>query len=258
MSRTAINHPIPAEHRHQLRPGVTFPDWAAVTSPAARKALLAILEATNAQSRLRGFSPAEDGVRAALLRHYAKQGRAPAIDELARRTDGSGSTVREILAHLAARDLDVLDGDRQRIIGAYPFTERDTDHRVRLGDQTVNAMCAIDALGAGDMYGRDVEIRSRCRTCGTPVEIATSKRGQALAQIKPATAIVWTGIREAQGCAASSLCTVIAFFCDDAHLEAWRARQDPEDTGFRLSIEEAMQIGRAIFAPSLRGLGADE
>jgi hypothetical protein len=52
------------------------------------------------------------------------------------------------------------------------------------------------------------------------------------------------------------MCSVIAFFCDDAHLEAWRAEHHPETPGFRLSIDEALQAGRAIFAPSLAGLEA--
>jgi hypothetical protein len=47
------------------------------------------------------------------------------------------------------------------------------------------------------------------------------------------------------------MCTVIAFFCDDAHLEDWRTEHDPEGRGFRLSIDEALQAGRAFFAPSL-------
>jgi DNA-binding transcriptional ArsR family regulator len=239
---------------YAVRPGVTFPDWAAVTSPQAHDALLAIFEAISIEGMWRSYTPAEDGVRTTLLRLYAELGRAPAIDELARRAGVSESTIRRILTSLRARDLVVLDTDGERIVGAYPWTDRVTEHRVSLGERTLNALCAIDALGAGDMYGCDAEISSRCRACGAPVSIATGDRGQAVADLQPGSTVVWSGIRHTDGCAANSMCAVIAFFCDDAHLEDWRVAHDPEAPGFRLSIDEALQVGRAVFGPSLAGL----
>ena len=239
---------------YAVRPGVTFPDWAVVTAPQAREALLAIFEAIGAEGTWRDYTPAEDDVRTTLLRLYAEQGVAPAVADLARHAGASESAIRSLLASLKARDLVVLDAEGERIVGAYPWTDRATEHRVSLGGRTLNALCAIDALGAGEMYGRDVEIRSRCRSCGAPVTIATSDRGRAVADVRPGSTVVWSGIRRTDGCAANSMCTVIAFFCDDAHLEAWRAEHHPEARGFRLSVDEALQAGRAIFAPSLAGL----
>ena len=239
---------------YAVRRGVTFPDWAAVTSPATREALFAIFDAFGVEKTWRDYTPAEDGVRTSLLRLYAELGRMPAIGELAKRAGVSESTIRPILASLKARDLVVLDADGERIVGAYPWTDRATEHRVSLGERTLNALCAIDALGAGDMYGRDVEIRSRCRSCGAPVTIATRDRGRAVAEVRPATAVVWSGIRHTDGCAANTMCPVVAFFCDDAHREAWRAELYPEARGFRLSSDEALQAGRAFFAPSLAGV----
>jgi mercuric reductase len=239
---------------YAIRPGVTFPDWAAVTSPRVREALLAIFEAFGAERTWRDYTPGEDDVRTTLLRLYAERGSAPAIADLTRHAGVSESAIRPILVSLEARDLVVLDGER--IVGAYPWTDRATEHRVSLGERTLNACCAIDALGAGDMYRRDVEIRSRCRACGAPVTVATRDRGWAVADVQPGSAVVWSGIRDTGGCAASSNCTVIAFFCDDAHLEAWRTQHDPGAPGFRLSVDEALQAGRAIFGPSLAGLEA--
>jgi mercuric reductase len=239
---------------YAVRPGVTFPDWAAVTSPLAREALLAIFEAFGVERTWRDYTQAEDAVRTTLLRLHAELGRMPAIDELAKRAGVSGSTIRPILASLKARDLVVLDADGERIVGAYPWTDRATEHQVSLGERTLNALCAIDALGVGDMYRRDVEIYSRCRACGAPVTVATSDWGRAVADVQPGSAVVWSGIRHTDGCAANTMCTVVAFFCDDAHLEAWRAKHHPEAPGFRLSIDEALQAGRAFFAPSLAGL----
>ena len=239
---------------YHVRPGATFPDWTAVTSPQAREALLAILEAIGIESMWRDYTPAEDDVRTTLVRLYTEQGGAPAIPDLAGYAAVSESAIRSLLASLEARDLVVLDAERERIVGAYPFTDRATDHRVRLDDRTLNAMCAIDALGVGHMYGQDVKIWSRCSFCSVPVTIATRDQGRAVADVHPPTAVVWSGIRHTAGCAANTMCTVIAFFCDDAHLEAWRAAHHQETPGFRLSIDEALQVGRAIFAPSLASL----
>lgn len=241
---------------YAVRPGVTFPDWGVVTSPQVHGALLAIFEAIGAERTWQDYTPAEDAVRVTLLRLYAEQGGAPAIGDLARDAGVSESTIRSHLARLKARDLVVLGADGERIVGAYPWTERATEHRVRLGDRTLNALCAIDALGAGEMYGSDVEIFSCCRACGAPVTIATRDRGRALGDVQPGSAVVWSGIRQTDGCAANSMCPVIPFFCDDAHLEAWRGKHHPETPGFRLSIDEALQAGRAIFSPSLAGLEA--
>ncbi len=234
-----------------LRPGVPFPDWSAVSSATARETVLAIFEAFGIESRWSDRAPAEDRVHMALLELYGKSGRAPGIGELAQRTAMTPETVRALLGNLAARDLVVLDDSGATILGAYPLTERDTDHRVRLGSRTLNAMCAIDALGTGAMFGRDVEIQSRCRNCGESIELTTRERGTGLAAVSPSTAVVWSGIRYEGGCAATSLCTVIAFFCCDAHMESWRATNHPDELGFRLSMDEALQAGRAIFEPML-------
>jgi mercuric reductase len=213
---------------YAVRPGVSFPDWAAVTTPIARDALLAIAEALDVEK------------------------------DLAVRIGLSVAAIRPLLARLKERDLVVLDPNGERVVGAYPLTDRETGHRVKLGTRILNAMCAIDALGVGAMYGRDAEVRSSCRSCGALIRIATRDRGRTIKNVEPATAVVWSGIHYERGCAADSLCKIIAFFCGDAHLEVWRAVHDPGTPGFRLSIDEALQVGRAIFAPSLVGLEVSE
>src|SRR5258706_95503 len=76
--------------------------------------------------------------------------------------------------------------------------------------------------------------------------------GRTLAAASAEEAVVWSGMLYGGACAATSLCTVQAFFCSDEHLERWRARGPAGGaSGFRLSLEEAFQFGRAIFAPML-------
>jgi hypothetical protein len=247
---TDVERPLASE----LRPGVSFPDWSAISSAQARAALVAMLEAVQDQMAWRDHMPAQDNVWRAILQSYGELGRAPGIADTARRAEISPHNVRALLERLAGRDLVVLEGDR--LVGAYPLSDRETEHRVRVGRHVLNAMCAIDALGVGAMYCTDIAIQSRCRACGRAIRVTTRGRGEALDKVAPADAVVWVGIRYEGGCAASSLCTVIAFFCDDAQLERWRVAQRGGMPGFRLSIEEAFQVGKAIFGPVLRPAAA--
>jgi mercuric reductase len=225
-----------------------------VTSPAVRDALLAMVGSDHVLNRWSGYDPATDRVRIALLQLYVEGGRAPAADALAERAGVSGAAIQALLENLRHRDLIVRDGER--IVGAYPFTDRDAGHRVTLHGRVLNAMCAVDALGIGAMTGHDITIASRCRHCGIPIRIATRDQGRALARIEPRTSVMWQSVRYEGACAANSLCATTAFFCSDNHLSAWRHEQAADEAGFRLSIEEGLEVGRALFGPSLAGLDA--
>jgi mercury(II) reductase len=231
---------------------VTFPDWSVVTSPAVKDALQAMVGSDHVLNRWSGYDPAADRVRVALLQLYAEDGRAPAFGTLANRAGLSEPAIRPLLEDLRRRDLIVLDGER--IVGAYPFTDRDTRHQVTLGGRVLNAMCAVDALGIGAMMDRDTAITSPCRHCGAPIRVTTQDQGRALADIAPATAVAWLNVRYEGGCAANSLCAATAFFCSDDHLSAWRREHAADEPGFRLSIEDGLEAGRALFGPSLAGL----
>ena len=237
-----------------VRPGATFPDWSAVTSPVVKDAVLAMVGSIHVLNRWSGYDPPADRVRIALLQLYAEQGRAPTISALATRAGLNETAIRPLVEELHHRDLIVLDGER--IVGAYPFTDRDTGHRVTLDGRILNAMCAVDALGIGAMADRDIAIASPCRTCGAPIQITTRDRGRTLTQVEPQSAVMWQSTRYKGACAANSLCAMTAFFCSDDHLSAWRHEQSADEPGFRLSVEEGLEAGRALFGPSLAGLTA--
>jgi hypothetical protein len=238
--------------RHTLRPGVTFPDWSGVTSPVAQDALTAILLTL----RWGDYGEEEDRVRQAIIEGLAEFDHGPAAAWLARRTGLDEGRVATLVDRLASRDLVVRESDSKVIVGAYPLTIRPTEHRVGFGGGVVQAMCAVDALGTGAMLGIDVVIDSRCRVCSTPIRVATRDQGTALDRVEPGSTLVWSGIRYEGACAATSLCSVIAFLCSEAHLEAWHQTNHPGAEGFRLTLDEAMQVGKALFSPVLRPAAA--
>ena len=235
----------------EVRPGVTFPDWSVISSENARNALNDINQAFGIEKSFASYDPDEDRVRINILRFMAAQGRAPEIKELAELTHISPAEVFERLIELKKKDLVVLDEDLEKIVGAYPLTERETEHLVEIGDQQIHAMCAIDALGAGSMLGKDVTIKSSCRATGSPITIELTAQGTEIRSVDPETAIVWSGIQVSNGCAADSLCTVISFFSSDDAFEEWRAKEHADMPGYRLTVDEGMQVGRAIFDPFL-------
>lgn len=240
-----------------IRPGVTTPDWSVVTSETVREALGAIFETCDWEERWAGLDDAQDRTRRAILEAYPRIGHAPSTNELALSTGFAPDQVRGLIAKLKARDMVVLDRDGTTLAGAYPFIDRATEHRMKLGKTALHAMCAIDALGTGAMLGTDIVIESACRSCGAPIRIETRDKGAALADHSPRSTVVWTGIHYADRCAADSLCTVMAFFCSDGHLESWRDGQIPRANGFRLSLDEGLQMGRAIFMPLLATASED-
>jgi len=140
------------------------------------------------------------------------------------------------------------------IVGAYPFTERRTGITVQCGGEPVNAMCAVDALGAGAMLDRNSEIDAVCVQCSGRVFVATAEQGTRVREVTPAGAVVWVGIREDDGPAANSLCTVIRFACGSRHLDDWREAQPPMK-GYPLSVSDGLAVGRGIFGDLLRAEG---
>lgn len=235
----------------QLLSGASFPDWSVVTSDEARASLNDTLGRLRMTTRWGDMTPGEETTRRAILDLYVELGHAPSIVALADRTGVSISELLNLLSCLENRDLIVVSKSDQTIETAYPFTDRNTEHRVRLGNVALKAMCAIDALGVGAMLKTDTVILSKCRYCECDIQIETRGNGRAIASVSPENAIVWSGVQDIDGCAADTHCSVMAYFCSDDHLSAWRNEQKGNSKGHRLSIEQGLEAGAAIFIPFL-------
>jgi mercuric reductase len=235
-----------------LRRGIMMPDWSAVTSEAAGRALEAVFAIAGRDEKWSGLGDEEDRVWRAVLEGFGATGRAPHASEIAAATGSGPQLVAAALARLRARDLVVLAQDASEVTAAYPFCDWATGHRVHWNGVSANALCAIDALGLGAMLGRDTVIETSCRHCGAPIRIATRADGTKIASSSPEQAVVWCGIAYAGNCGATSGCTLKVFFCSGEHLRLWRDAGRATTPGFRLSVDEAHQVGRAMFAPMLR------
>ncbi|MFQ5764299.1 MAG: organomercurial lyase [Rhodospirillales bacterium] len=234
-----------------LLSGAVFPDWSVVTSDNVRASLNATLGVLRMAKKWPGMGADEERVRVAVLTHYAEAARAPEHGRLSEITGFERDKIVRLLRKLEERDLVILDKSDKTVIGAYPFTEGTTGHRIRLNDKTLNAMCAIDALGAGAMVGVDALIDSACRHCGQSIHVETRDKGRGIESVSPENAVVWSGVQDIDGCAADTQCTVMTFFCSDEHLNAWRRNNPAGAEGYQLTMNEGLQAGMAIFLPFL-------
>jgi alkylmercury lyase len=66
----------------------------------------------------------------------------------------------------------------------------------------------------------------------------------------PSGAAVWYDFAY-DASAATSCCPAIAFFCSDEHRRQWLNDQMPRRNGIGLTMDEALEVGRAIFSPVL-------
>jgi alkylmercury lyase len=229
------------------------PDWSAATTIGARKALTGRMAARSGllDRWSHRLAADEDLIWRTLLRLYADRGRPPPIAEIADATTIAAGGLAIVLRGLESRDLVRLDPSSAEIELAYPFTEAATGHRVELNGRALHALCAIDALGVAAMYGTDTIVSSSCRLCGEAIRVTTMDKGRALASANPSDSVVWYDFAYDGCCAAASICPSIAFFCCDDHLQQWHRDQTPRRDGVRLAMDEALEVGRAIFGPVL-------
>jgi hypothetical protein len=237
----------------ELRPGVRRPDWSVVTLPGAREALS---RRTAARASLidrwsTRLDDLEDLVWQSVLQLFAMLGRPPRTQEIASAVNIDHQRLARVLRQLQQRDLLGFDEATGSIGHAYPFTGSSTGHRVRLGGRLLNALCAVDALGAGAMYRQDTAIASSCGFCSTEIRIVTRENGTALGGVSPESTIVWYDAGYSGGCAATSCCPDVVFFCSDDHLRRRLASRGAGRDGDRLSPDEALEVGRALFEPVL-------
>ena len=190
----------------EIRPGVHRPDWSVVTKPAAREALIGRdrSRAGPAEEWIDALPMPQDLVWRTVLQLFGRFGRPPHLSEVGTAIGLVPEQVRMLVSELQAHDLLGMDEAASTIVYAYPLTGAATDHRVELYGHTLNALCAIDALGVGGMYQTDVTVASSCRLCATGIEIRTARKGAALRDARPAAPVVWYEFAHGHAAATSS------------------------------------------------------
>ncbi len=213
-------------------------------------AVAAIVDTVARRLAQANLSDLEDRARRYILWHFADTGRAPGLAELRREFQlPSEEDAAAILARLHSADLIVYDAARASIVAAYPFSAEPRGHRVEIGNRTLHALCAIDALGIPFMLDAPGVIRSGCFWCHAPIGVHVE--GGGVAAHWPASVVAWYPEKDSCGCTATSRCILINFFCSEDHLGTWR-KANPGEEGTALNLQEAVEAGRMIFGELLR------
>lgn len=200
-----------------------------------------------AEARL---SPSEDETRKYILKEFAKTGKPPsekAITEAMKLP--SLESVHRLIEKL--HKADILTKEGREIISAYPFSARETRHKVVFQDgHEVYALCATDALGIHFMLRENISVRSRCPECENEMKIEL-KDGK-VASCVPEGVVEFVSRQEQCGCTAKTFCPFMNFFCSEAHLEKWREKNPTYGKGEVYQLHQVMEHGKNIFGDFLK------
>lgn len=180
------------------------------------------------QARIEGAHPPLQAAYAGILGHWIREAAPPT----------AGIAPQAVLDALAAMDAIVSD---EHGIGCYPFSARKTEIRVHFSDQSVHAMCAIDALAIPRMVRHASRITARCVVCRCHLTCAVAANGSVEKenQNPEAARVVWEpGAGGGQACC-NSLCAGINFACR-------HCTSSPGALTF--SLPQAAAVGNAFFA----------
>lgn len=180
------------------------------------------------QARIEGAQATLQAAYAEILSHWVHEAAPPA----------AGIAPQAVLDALAAIDAIVSD---EHGIGCYPFSARKTEIRVHFSDQSVHAMCAIDALAIPRMVRNASRITARCVVCRCHLACVVAANGSVEKehQNPEAARVVWEpGAGGEQACCIR-LCASINFVC--RHCTA-------SSGALTFSLPQAAAVSNAFFA----------
>jgi hypothetical protein len=183
-----------------------------------------------------------------ILRHFAEHATAPEPARLREWAHQFDLEPDAALDQLVAVDLVETDPATAQLLGAYPFSAIPRGHKVQLaGGPTIEAYCAIDALGIPAMLDRDVVINSQDPDTGEPIRITVTN---ARASWHPDNTVVVVGSDRSCGPSACQSCPYITFHSSPANAAAHL--QATDITGEILTQPQAVAAGALLFGDLLR------
>ncbi|HUK99735.1 MAG TPA: alkylmercury lyase family protein [Nitrospirota bacterium] len=196
------------------------------------------------------LSQSENETRKYILKEFAKTGKPPAEQAIVEAMKlPSLESIRRFIERLHKADILTVEGGE--IISAYPFSAKQTRHKVAFPDgHEIYALCATDALGIHFMLGENIVIRSRCPECEEEMKIE-AKDGK-IASCAPEGVVEFVSSGNHCGCTAKTFCPFMNFFCSKEHLEKWREKNPASSTGEMYQLQQVLEHGKYIFGDFLK------
>jgi len=198
------------------------------------------------------LSQLNDGQRALyrwILASFTRAG-PPPVDELCDQASELDLQIEDTLDLFATLDLVHHDPASGEILVAYPFSARPRGHSVLIDStRRVEAMCAIDALGIAPMLALPIEITSHDPRSGAEIWVRLDP-GEG-AWWEPRSAVVLAGSASCDGPSFRGCCDVLNSFETEASANSYLA-EHPELSGFAITIPDAIEAGRTVFADLMK------
>jgi len=149
------------------------------------------------------------------------------------------------LSELDKNDLIVLDKEKNKISGAYPFSLKETAHHVFLKNAELYAMCAFDAISIAPVFDVSTKIISHCHITKEKIEL--HQNGINILSVSPSKDI-HIGIKwqSTGSCAAESLCMEMVFLRDKEIANDW---MESEENINVFSLDDAQKFAVNYFKP---------
>lgn len=194
-------------------------------------------------ARHRALSIPLQRLHIAILHSYIDLGRSLTRNEMALHVDD----IDEAVKILQRDDLVVFNDDREPV-GAYPFTMEEREHVVNINGQTVQCMCALDALAVASMFDLPTRITSRCHVTNGPVTIRQTGRNVSKQRNTSPLyfGINWSAASD-KSCCADSLCTEMIFLKNDSVANSWLGEAPEQRQIFALN--DAIDFAARFFVP---------
>jgi len=154
---------------------------------------------------------------------------------------------KEQLIELDKNDLIVLDKTINEVVGAYPFSLKETAHQIFLENATLYAMCAFDAISIAPVFDVSSRVVSHCHITKEKIEI--HQNGYNVLSVSPSKDI-YIGIKwqSTGSCAAESLCMEMVFLKDKEIATSW---MDSDENINVFPLDEALKFAVNYFKPLL-------
>jgi mercuric reductase len=195
------------------------------------------------------LNQSENEARKFILREFARTGKAPVEQAIAEAMKLPVEAVRKFLERL--HKADILTMEDGVIVSTYPFSEKQTRHKVAFPDgHEIYSLCATDALGIHFMLGEDIAVRSRCPECEAEIRIEV-KNGK-ISSCFPEGVVEFVSSGDHCGCTAKTFCPFMNFFCSRDHVEKWREKNPASSKGEMYQLLQVLDHGKSIFGDFLK------
>ncbi len=196
------------------------------------------------------LSQSENETRKFILEEFARTGKPPAGKTIVEAMKlPSIETVHRFIERLHKADILTMEGGE--IVSAYPFSAKQTRHKVVFPDgHETYSLCATDALGIHFMLGVNIVVRSRCPECNGEMKIEV--KGGKIVSCEPSGVVEFVSSGDHCGCTAKTFCPFMNFFCSKDHLKKWREKNPASAQGEMYQLQQVLEHGKYIFGDFLK------